>query len=349
MREPSGASAGSGEHSVRSARFRRDREAGWNRLEQLLARLKARGRSGLTQEEALELPHLYRDVLASLSVARGYVLDARLVEYLNSLAFRGHMAIFSRSEPPGRSLWRLLSRDLPRSVRHLALPILLAALVMLLGVLVGRALVMERPDLFETLVSSDYAQGRTPFASTTDLRQSISATPLSLAQLQAFALRLIQNNILASLLAIGFGLALGVPTALIMFYNGILIGSLLAVFALHGLELEMLAWLSVHGTTELLGLVLAGGAGFGTAGHMMFPEPRRSRISSLAGIGVDVARVSLAVIVLLLTAGFLEAYARNLIDGAVERLMVGLGFLALWALYFLRVGRRPGEDRERGG
>ena len=325
---------------LRSMRFRREREAAWVRLEGLLQRYQRGGRAGLSTEELIELPHLYRAALASLSVARNYVLDAKLTYYLDGLAARAHVAIFSSNETLWGALRRVFRRDLPCSVRRLAWPILLAAVCLLLGVLIGRQLVIARPDLFEALVPLDIAKGRTPFAATSDLAYSLQANPNSLLELQGFAFELMRNNITVSLLAIGLGIALGVPTALIMFYNGAIIGALVAVFALRGLELQMLAWLSVHGTTELLALVLAGGAGFAIAAAIMFPEPGQSRLASAAAIGPHIARIGLAVIALMLLAGFLEAFVRSLIGGVADRFAIGGAFTLLWYIYFRYGGRR---------
>ncbi|MEM7429590.1 MAG: stage II sporulation protein M, partial [Pseudomonadota bacterium] len=325
--------------SVRSARFRREREGDWQRLEELLAKLGPHGRGELSSRDLLALPHLYRTTLASLSVARSYVLDSNLVQYLDSLALRAHLAMFSSRETILGALWRILARDLPRSVRFLSLPILLATAVLALGIFTGRALVIERPDLFSSLVSADMAQGRTPFAPTSALERTISAHPSTATELQAMALRLIKNNVTVSLLVIGFGLAFGIPTAILLFYNGVIIGALVGVFALRDLEVGMVAWLSIHGTTELLAICLAGGAGFAIARSMLFPKPRQSRLSSAAEMGPHVARVCLAVMLMLLIAGFLEAFARTLIVGSASRFAFGAVMAAIWFVYFVRVGR----------
>ena len=330
---------GAGEGVVRSARFRDEREANWRRLETLLKRMRAKGRAALTSRELMELPHLYRATLSSLSIARSYVLDTNLVNYLDALTARAHAAVFASRESLGGALWRILARDLPRSVRYLAWPILLAGAVLLLGILVGRAIVIERPDLFESLVSTQMAQGRNPFATTEFLRKSLAGHPASLADFQAFALRLIQNNVMVSMLALAMGLALGIPTALILFYNGVIVGAIIAVYALRGLEMEMIAWLSIHGTTELLAIILAGGAGFAIGGALMFPGERQSRLASAGAIGPHVARIAIAIFGLLLIAGFLESFGRGLIEDMPGRFSIGFGFAAIWLLYFTRAGR----------
>ena len=55
---------------LRSAEFRKGREAAWRDLEALIARLEAKGVAGLTADEMQRLPTLYRTAISSLSVAR---------------------------------------------------------------------------------------------------------------------------------------------------------------------------------------------------------------------------------------------------------------------------------------
>ncbi len=324
---------------LRSGRFRKEREHRWVYLEELVSKIEKQKKSSLSPAELLELPRLYRNVLAALAIARAYVLDAHLIRYLDSLALRTHLVVFSPRETFFSITVRLIGRDIPQAVRSLILPIFISAVTLFLGILIGRFLIMERPDLFESLVSSKMAQGRTPFAPIADLKQSIAGGTFTLEQLQAMALRLIQNNILVSLATIGFGLALGIPTAILLLYNGALIGALIGVFALRGMELDFIAWLSIHGTTELGAIIIAGGGGFAIAGSILFPAPKQSRLASAAMVGGKVACLTMAVIIMLLTAGFIEAFARQLIADTPGRFLVGGAFGALWIMYFNSFGR----------
>src|SRR5580704_18951308 len=69
---------------LKSRRFRAEREGDWRRLESLLARVEGRSAAGLSDEELLAIPVLYRATLSSLSVARATSLDHSLIDYLES-------------------------------------------------------------------------------------------------------------------------------------------------------------------------------------------------------------------------------------------------------------------------
>ncbi|MEM9724299.1 MAG: stage II sporulation protein M [Pseudomonadota bacterium] len=338
------AASASGEASagpmLKSARFRQEREASWKRLEGLLAKLERSGPGALTPEELIEAPQLYRSTLSSLSVARSYVFDGQLVAYLESLATRAHLLIYAPRERFFGMVARLVGVEAPRAIRALWAPILIAAAMFFLGLFIGRALVLSDPTLYGALVSEGMAQGRSPEASRAEMIDSIDGHEASLENLRSFALFLLNNNVLVALTAFGFGIALGLPTMLILFLNGALLGAMLAAFATHGLEAEFIAWLTVHGTTELTAIILAGGGGLAIAGGMLFPPPRQSRLSAAAVAGRRASLLALVAIIMLFVAAFLEAFVRDTVTDYQQRLLIGAVFGAFWLAYFVGSGRR---------
>ena len=56
---------------LRSARFRQEREASWQRLDTLVSKTETRGAAGLSYDEARDLATCYRQAMNSLSVALG--------------------------------------------------------------------------------------------------------------------------------------------------------------------------------------------------------------------------------------------------------------------------------------
>ena len=324
---------------LRSARFRREREASWRRLEELLTKLEKKGPGALTAQELLEAPRLYRATLSSLSVARNYVFDGQLVAYLESLATRAHLLIYAPREGFWGMLVRLVGVEAPRAVRSLWLPILISAAVMALGMIIGRALVLADPDLYTALMPEGMAQGRTPDASRERMLDTIDGHDGDTEGLRSFALFLLNNNVLVALTAFGFGVALGLPTLVILFSNGVLLGAMLAAFNIHGLELDFAAWLTVHGTTELTAIVIAGGGGLAIAGGMLFPPPRRARLVAAAEVGKQASLLMMVAMMMLFVAAFLEAFVRDTVTDSGQRVLIGAVFGTLWLAYFVGSGR----------
>ena len=123
------------------------------------------------------------------------------------------------------------------------------------------------------------------------------------------------------------------------------LGAMLWLFNGQGLLLEFSAWLSVHGTTELLAILLAGASGLHVGRSMAFPG--QLGVLEAAGVaGRRSAQVMSGVVLMLVVAAMLEGFARQLVPDPAGRLTIGLFMLALWLAYILAVGRTShGADK----
>ena len=91
--------------TLKSQRFRAEREADWLRLEGLLKQLEAGRRAQLSDEDVIALPVLYRATLSSLSVARAISLDHSLIAYLESLCTRAYFFVYGSRATLGERVW----------------------------------------------------------------------------------------------------------------------------------------------------------------------------------------------------------------------------------------------------
>jgi uncharacterized membrane protein SpoIIM required for sporulation len=130
-----------------------------------------------------------------------------------------------------------------------------------------------------------------------------------------------------------------VPTALLLIYNGAILGAFVALFFERGLGFEVLGWLLIHGVTELFAIVLAGAAGFTIGGAVAFPGAR-SRVASAREAGKRAATIAMGCVVMLFLAALLEGFARQMINSDAVRYTIAATSLLLWLSYFHAGGRR---------
>ncbi len=71
--------------SLRSQKFREEREADWRSLERLLDLFEHGRTAQINNDEVVAIPVLYRSALSSLSTARAVSLDQSLIAYLEGL------------------------------------------------------------------------------------------------------------------------------------------------------------------------------------------------------------------------------------------------------------------------
>lgn len=331
------------EFRLKSYEFRREREESWQELEKLLSRAESRGIQSLTPAELFRLPNLYRATISSLSVARSITLDRNVLSYLEGLAARAYFFVYGARGSVGVGIARFFGRQFPQAVREARYSILAAAFVMFFGSAVGCLLTLSNPDWFYTFVSEGLAGDRTPTATTETLRDALyDDGGGALESLYLFATFLFTHNAQIGMLAFALGFALGVPVILLMFYNGVMLGAFAALYASRGLAVELGAWLSIHGTTELLAVILCGGAGLSLGGAFAFPG-RFSRLDSLARRGRKAGIIAIGAVAMLLVAGLLEGFGRQLVHDPALRYAVGGTMLLLWLSYFSLAARERGH------
>lgn len=325
--------------ALRSDRFRLSRQADWERLERIVKAMEAGKLRRLSDDDVLELPTLYRTATSSLSVARETSLDAATLAYLESLVLRAWFQVYGPRQGFIRWLRGFLGGGLSHAVRAIWPEILVALAVMIAGVVTGWLLVSGNQDWFYSIVPSGLTGNRVPGATREVLLQSLDTTK-SASGLSFFAAYLFQNNASVSILAFALGFAFGVPTLLILLKEMASLGALLWLFASKGLEWQFVAWLSVHGTTELFAILLAGAAGLHVGRSMAFPG-NRSIMAATAESGRRAAVVMAGVVMMLIVAALLESFARQLVGTTFDRLLIGGSMLAIWCSYFFAYRRDP--------
>lgn len=318
--------------------FRHEREADWSRLEELLDKLEAKSPRRLSDDDLIDLPRLYRATLSSLSIARATSLDASLVGYLEALSTRAYFALYSAREPWGRQVKAFFTTHWPRAVRAIAWELLLSIALLLLSAVAAYHLVRTDPAWYSAMISPELASGRDMNASAATLRESLYGKPGS-APLEIFATSLFTHNSQVAILAFALGFLFAIPTIILAVQNGAMGGAMFAAFVPHGLGWGLFAWLMIHGTTEIAAIAIASAAGVHIGRAVAFPGDR-SRMTAAAEAGRRGAIVMIGVILMLLVAGLLEGFGRQLVNDDSARLAIGGGMLALWIVYFSFGGRR---------
>jgi uncharacterized membrane protein SpoIIM required for sporulation len=321
--------------ALRSDRFRQAREGDWQRLEKIVSALEKGSFRRLSDADVLDLPVLYRTLASSLSVARETTLDAATLAYLEALAQRAWFQVYGPRESFTGWLRGFFNGGWSRAVRGIAPDILIALAVMVAGVAVGWLLVAHDPAWYSALVEGERV--RVPSASREALVKTLFGHQ-DQEGLGVFATFLFGHNSQISIMAYAVGFALGVPSILLLVANTGNLGAMLWLYWSKGLLLDFVGWLSIHGTTELFAILLAGASGIHVGRAIAFPG-ERAIMASVAAAGRRTAPVMLGVVLMLLCAGMLEGFGRQLIDATPMRLAIGGGMLCFWLGYFFTFAR----------
>ena len=329
---------------MKSYRFREEREADWKQLEQIIQRAESRGVTGLSDQDMERLPGLYRQAVSSLSVARTISLDQNVVAYLETLCARAYFFVYGTRSRMGERIAQFFARDWAAAVSAARGPTLLAFLCLFGGALLAFFLTLNDNEWYWTFHGG--WDSRNPNATYDELRATLYETDRNIVDmLGAFAAQLFSHNSGIAIFAFALGFAFGIPTAVLLIYNGVYLGSFYAVFWQKGLAYELTGWLLIHGVTELFAVILAGAAGFMIGGAVAFPGCK-PRMQSMREAGEKAAMVIIGAVVMLFIAALLEGFGRQLINSDTVRYTIAGSSLIFWLGYFYLPRRTVGDRRD---
>jgi uncharacterized membrane protein SpoIIM required for sporulation len=320
------------------------------RLEELVDRAEAVGLR-LSFDELRELARLYRASSAHLAMLRSRASDADAIRYLNALCVRAytHLQIAPARE---RGLARFFTSDLPATLGATAWIQLLAAAILLTGALAGVMLVshnpatlyacvpawMYPPDRLEML--ADSAQERAHF---------LAHAHLAFGFKSVFSAGLFVNNFRIGLLCFASGILAGVPTLLLLFYNGVILGSFAWIFSRDGSWPSFWAWLLPHAIPELLAVILCSTAGLLLGAAVVAPG-RRGVVAAVRAAARPALELVMASIPLLIVAAGIESFVRQSMLPNFARFALAAAAVAAigwYVAYIRRLARmRPPPDLE---
>ena len=253
-----------------------------------------------------QLADLFIHLTDDLAYAKTHYPQSDLTQYLNNLSTKVHASIYRNKKQRQSRFARFWKMELPEIFYTHRKQFGYAFVVFLLSCLVG-AFSAAHDDTFVRLILGDGYVDMT-------LDNIEKGEPMgvygSMARADMF-FYITFNNIKVSFLAFAAGALLSVGTGLILFHNGVMLGAFQYFFYQKGLLLTSLLSIWIHGTIEIISIVVAGGAGMIMGNSFLFPGTL-SRMESLQKGALTGAKVVLGLVPLFIVAGFLESFVTRL-------------------------------------
>lgn len=328
-----GGRAGSGQAT---ALFRRQK-ASWDEYHRMLDEARARGLSAMGEARVSRFAGLYREVAADLARARTYGGSPELLFMLERAVGAGHNLLYRAPQRRWIGIRRWMASGFPALVRRLWRPIAVAAVLLYLPAAITFAAVRHDPGLGRRMLGPAMMER----AEQAESRQAQGKAYISAEDFGGsgrMSIDLMKHNTQVTFGAFAGGLLAGVGTALMLVFNGVLVGAVTGVFANYGANLYIWSFLLVHGVIELTAICIAGGAGLWMGSALLLPG-RLTRREAL----VRRARESVSLIggtaLMLVVAGFFEAFVSP--SGLPAEVKLALAaFLATGlVMYLLFAGR----------
>lgn len=136
------------------------------------------------------------------------------------------------------------------------------------------------------------------------------------------------NNIFVAMLMVMGGILTGVGTIFAMWRNGLMLGCFQYMFFAKGLGLQSVLVIWVHGTLEILALVIAATAGLVMSQGILFPGTYSRMVSFKRGIK-DALKIMIVLVPVFIVASFFENYVTFLMGNTFDK--ENNGGLPVWA------------------
>jgi uncharacterized membrane protein SpoIIM required for sporulation/uncharacterized RDD family membrane protein YckC len=305
----------------------------WREFEKEVSDLLRYGKDGLRRlrpDNMVQLLEGYHRLAGDLARARAIGRNSSLVRYLNDIAIRAHNILYGHiqlAKPGSEVYW---GYRFPIAVRRHLPAMIVSAFLLFLPAFVSFAAVQFYPEFGYDLVPDTFLNFEPA------RQESLHAFPEMTRPLVASGI--IGNNIQVTLFAFGLGLTAGLGTSLLLLTNGVQIGAVGGWLTARGNGRSFWGWVMPHGGTELLAIVLAGGAGLILANALIAPGGVRRGVA-LRKVAMDALVIELGVMVMLAFAGLIEGFVSPSSIGYIARLAVLAVTLTFWFAYLGFAGR----------
>jgi uncharacterized membrane protein SpoIIM required for sporulation len=279
---------------------------------------------------------LFVQLTDDLAYARTQYPNSRTTQYLNALAVQVHRKIYKVKREDKNRFIDFWKWEVPFAVYQARKHMLSSAIIFMAAVLIG-VVSSQYDDAFVRLILGDTYVNMT----IQNIKDGKPTGVYANSGMMTMFFQITLNNILVSFRAFVMGVFASVGTGLMLFYNGVMVGAFVTMFAIEGLFEHAFPVIMLHGTIELTSIVIAGGAGFIMGNSLLFPGTY-SRIDSFKMGAVQGLKIVIGLVPFFIIAGFIESFItryeymhwsfKSLVIGASTLLMIYYFILYPYAL-----------------
>lgn len=289
----------------------------------------------------------YRKTAADLSLCRSLFPNDPLSKELNTLVVKAMMHVGSDRQGDLSRVTAFFTHTIPDLTVRLKSLFIISFVVFVLFSIAGYALTKLNPYTANAIAGDRYVQ--------MTIRNIEEGDPFAVyksGSKYAMSSFIMANNIRVAFNAFAFGIMWGIGTLFILLVNGLMLGSIAAVFCDHNLLLDFYLTVMIHGTLELFAIMVAGAAGL-RLGQALYRPGKLTRKEALARFGMEAFYLCLAMVPIFVIAAVIESYVTPLDlsrawKGGIQ--IASLLFIAsyLYAPTLLKRWRVSGVGGKRG-
>ena len=286
------------------------------------------------QNNALDpdrLAELYIQLTDDLSYTQTFYPKSKLLHYLNDLSVKAHQKIYGIKREKKSRFKTFFTHEVPKAVFTSYPEIVAALLIFLLAIAIGMFSSAQDAEYLRLIVGDEYVNVTQENIDNND--------PMAIykgGSSGGMFARIAINNVRVSLLCFAAGILSSIMPAMLLMYNGIMVGAFVYHFVHKGLIGIALSTIFIHGALELSCIVIAGGAGIVMGNALLFPKTY-SRIDSIVMGAKKALKIMIGLFPIIVVAAFIEGYfTRHYMEmGSIGRLLIIFISFAFIIWYFI--------------
>jgi uncharacterized membrane protein SpoIIM required for sporulation len=160
--------------------------------------------------------------------------------------------------------------------------------------------------------------------------------------------RISVNNVRVAFLTFVSGVLGGIPTVLLLLYNGVMVGAFLQFFVQHSLGSVAFSTILLHGAMELTAIIIAGGTGLMLGSAVLFPGTF-TRGYYVTHQARQALKVIVGVTPFIILAAVIESYVTGKYQemSLVLKVSIILGTLIVMLLYLFSSNKSKTHEAHR--
>ncbi len=249
-----------------------------------------------------ELANRFVDMTNDLAYAKTFYPQSKTTAYLNGIASLLHQSIYKNKKEKGNRFIKYWKYELPLLFYQYRRQLFYALIFFTISSVIG-ALSANYDDTFLRLILGDSYVNMT--------NENIAkGDPFGVYKQQGefeMFFYIASNNIYVAILMFASGALFCIGPVFYLLRNGIMLGAFQAYFFSKGLGIQSILVIWIHGTLEILCIVIAGGAGLVLGHGLLFPKTY-TRLVAFKNSAKHGMKIVLGIVPILFLAAILESF-----------------------------------------
>ncbi|OAQ41837.1 hypothetical protein A5893_01595 [Pedobacter psychrophilus] len=249
-----------------------------------------------------ELAEKYIELTDDLAYSKTFYPNSSTTKYLNGITSGFHQSIYKNKKESKSRIVTFWKTELPLLFYQYRKQLLYSFLFFIVAVVIGAASA-KFDDNFVRLVMGD---GYINMTNENIAKGDPFAVYKQAGEMEMFV-QIALNNIRVAFYTFIAGIIFSFGTVIVLFRNGIMLGSFQYFFFSKGLGWASVLTIWLHGTLEISSIVIAGAAGLILGNSILFPGTLPRKTSILMGSKNSI-KIAIGLVPLFLIAAFIEGF-----------------------------------------